>query len=206
MHLREAIDEKGRVQLNDVVLRLEPRDIPGIAAMLDHPKTNERAHLVHIMPDRLVHLRERVNVRIHRDDEKLVLAMRQPPKDTIKKRPPLRIRVARRHAWRSRQTFSAREPWNARAAPAPVRQPNRAAVWLAPISCQRIESGGVSASNAARGRPLPTRERRKKSDLPQHELIYNCPEKTLGSGAKSSNCRGACTAACHEAPPIRAGW
>jgi hypothetical protein len=94
-HLREAVHEKRRVELDDAVLRLEPRDVPRPTAVLHHAEPDEGAHLVHVVPDRLVHAGERVDIGIDHEGEQLVLAVGQPPQHAVKQRPASRIGVTR---------------------------------------------------------------------------------------------------------------
>ncbi len=69
------------------MLRFEPGDMPRRAAVLDRAKTNEGAHLVHVVAHSLIHAHEIVHVRINDDLEQVRLAVGQPPKQAIEQRP-----------------------------------------------------------------------------------------------------------------------
>jgi len=69
------------------MLRFEPGNVPGCPAMLDGAKTNERPHLVHIMPHCFIHSQEIVHVRVHDDLQQMRFVVGKSPKQAIEQRP-----------------------------------------------------------------------------------------------------------------------
>ena len=89
-HRGKTIGKKGRVLLDDVMRRLEPRDIPFRARMLDFAEANERAHFMDVVPNCFLEIIGLRDVRIDRDLEQVSLAMSEPPEETIKEGPAAR--------------------------------------------------------------------------------------------------------------------
>ena len=67
-HGGETVHEELRIQLDDMVLRLKPRDVPTTRLIVRHfAEADEGTHLVHVVTDRLLKTEELGDFRI-RDD------------------------------------------------------------------------------------------------------------------------------------------
>ena len=166
-HGSKAIGEKGRVVLDDVVLRLEPGDEPFLRAVLDFAETDKGAHLVDVVPDGFLEVGRLRDVGIDRDLEQMRLAVRQPPEQPIEQRPARRVANGAKPNARARGNVSG-----TRISPRPVASAGGFGF------VEKLERGLVFADffpgnffrretvlqGAARDR-LPARERRQKGDL-----------------------------------------
>src|ERR1700721_16592 len=89
-HVGETARKEWRCQFDDMMLRLEPGDIVGVALAADLAETDKGVHLVLVAAHRFCHRRDGDDVGIGRDLQK-VMAAAQSPQPAVKDCKPLSV-------------------------------------------------------------------------------------------------------------------